>query len=231
MWATGGARWALRRSAWRRFSSCSSCSPPGRRGPATRTWPGVPGLPGGAPPNSAPPADQAPARRGGPAGPAPATRPSQPREPPGTRRSTEMRSSLPGPRGQADAAPWRRWLLPLGGTASLLALLALSHGAPPGMTLSYSRFVADVGVGAVRAATIDPAGQVTGSLASGQPFATTIPAALGGNGLAGDLAAHHVQVTATAAMPSSLLSVLIGLLLLLIGGLLYAGVRSARRPA
>ena len=142
-----------------------------------------------------------------------------------------MRSSLPGPRGQADAAPWRRWLLPLGGTASLLTLLALSHGAPPGMTLSYSRFVADVGVGAVRAVTIDPAGQVTGSLASGQPFATTIPAALGGNGLAGDLAAHHVQVTATAAMPSSLLSVLIGLLpLLLIGGLLYAGVRSARRP-
>ena len=48
---------------------------------------------------------------------------------------------------------------------------------------------------------------------------------------AGDLAAHHVQVTATAAMPSALLSVLIGLLpLLLIGGLLYFGVRNARRP-
>jgi AAA+ superfamily predicted ATPase len=79
--------------------------------------------------------------------------------------------------------------------------------------------------------TIGPAGQVTGSLAGGQPFATTIPVALGGNGLAGDLAAHHVQVTATAAMSSSLLSVLIGLLpLLLIGGLLYFGVRNARRP-
>ena len=74
--------------------------------------------------------------------------------------------------------------------------------------------------------TIGPAGQVTGTLTGGQPFTTTIPVALGGNGLAGDLAAHHVQVTATAAMSSSLLSVLIGLLpLLLFGALLYLGIR------
>jgi hypothetical protein len=53
--------------------------------------------------------------------------------------------------------------------------------------------VADVGAGTVRAVTIGPAGQVAGSLTSGQPFTTTIPVALGGNGLAGDLAAHHVQ--------------------------------------
>jgi cell division protease FtsH len=114
----------------------------------------------------------------------------------------------------------------------LLALLALPRGAAPGMALSYTRFLADVGAGTVRAVTIGPAGQVTGSLTSGQPFTTTIPVALGGNGLTGDLAAHHVQVTATAAMPSSLASVLIGLLpLLLIGGLLYIGIRSARRQA
>jgi cell division protease FtsH len=113
-----------------------------------------------------------------------------------------------------------------------LALLALSRGAAPGMPLSYTRFVADVGAGTVRAVTIGPAGQVTGSLAGGQLFTTTIPVALGGNGLAGDLAAHHVQVTATAVMPSSLLSVLIGLLpLLLIGGVLYIVVRNARRHA
>jgi hypothetical protein len=58
------------------------------------------------------------------------------------------------------------------------------------------------------------------ALATGPLFTTTIPVALGGNGLAGDLAAHHVQVTATAAATSpSLLSVLVGLLpLLLIGG-------------
>jgi cell division protease FtsH len=94
------------------------------------------------------------------------------------------------------------------------------------MALSYTKFLADVGAGTVRAVTISPAGQVTGSLAGGHPFTTTIPVALGGNGLAGDLAAHHVQVTATAAMSSSLLSVLTGLLpLLLFGGLLYFGIR------
>ena len=78
--------------------------------------------------------------------------------------------------------------------------------------------------------TIGPAGQVTGSLAGGQPFTTTIPVALGGNGLAGDLAAHHVQVTATTAATSSpLLPALTGLLpLLLIGGLLFV-IRGVRR--
>ena len=101
------------------------------------------------------------------------------------------------------------------------------------MPLTYTQFVADVGAGTVRAVTIGPAGQVTGSLTSGQPFTTTIPVALGGNGLAGDLAAHHVQVTATAAATSSsLLSVLVGLLpLLLIGGLIYFVIRGARRQA
>ena len=114
-----------------------------------------------------------------------------------------MRMSQPGPPGQANAAPWRRWLLPAAVAAGFLALLALPRGAAPGMPLSYTQFLADVGAGTVRAVTIGPAGQVTGSLASGQPFTTTIPVALGGNGLAGDLAAHHVQITATAAMPSS----------------------------
>ncbi len=48
--------------------------------------------------------------------------------------------------------------------------------------------------------------------------------------LAGDLAAHHVQVSATTGMSSPLLSVLLGLLpLLLIGGLLYMFVRTTRR--
>src|SRR5258706_1109747 len=141
-------------------------------------------------------------------------------------RSTAMRVSQPGPRGQGNAAPWRRWLLPEAVVVGLVTLLAVSSRVPRGMPLSYTQFVADVGAGTVRAVTIGPAGQVTGSLAGGQPFSTTIPVALGGNGLAGDLAAHHVQVTATTAMPASPLSVLLGLLpLLLIGGLLYFGIR------
>jgi cell division protease FtsH len=142
-----------------------------------------------------------------------------------------MRTSSPGPPGQANAAPWRRWLFPGVIAAFFVTLAALPRGAAPGMPLTYTRFVADVGAGTVRAVTISPAGQVTGTLAGGQPFTTTIPVALGGNGLAGDLAAHHVQVTATAAATSSsLLSVLVGLLpLLLIGGLIYFAFRTVRR--
>ena len=145
-----------------------------------------------------------------------------------------MRASSPGPPGQANVAPWRRWLFPGIIAAFFVALFALPRGAAAGMPLTYTRFVADVGAGTVSAVTIGPAGQVAGSLTSGQPFTTTIPVALGGNGLAGDLAAHHVQVTATAAAAtsSSLLSVLIGLLpLLLIGGLIYFVIRGARRQA
>ena len=109
-----------------------------------------------------------------------------------------MRTYPPSPRGQAPMVTWRQWLLPLGAAAGIVALLALSPGAPSGLPLSYSQFLADVGAGSVRAVTINPAGQVTGSLATGQPFTTTIPVALGDRTLAGQLAAHHVQVTATA---------------------------------
>ena len=143
-----------------------------------------------------------------------------------------MRTYQPSPRGQAPPVTWRQWLLPLGAAVGIVALLALSRSAPSGMALSYSQFLTDVGAGSVRAVTIDLAGQVTGSLATGQPFTTTIPVALGDRALPGQLAAHHVQVTATAAMPSSPLPELIGLLLLvMIGGLFYVGVRGARRES
>jgi cell division protease FtsH len=136
----------------------------------------------------------------------------------------------PPPRGQATAGSWRRWLLPLGATAGVVALLTLSRGSPPGLPLSYSQFLTDVGSGAVRAVTVGPAGQVTGILATGQPFTTTIPVALGDRSLAGRLAAHHVQISATAATSSSLVPVLIGLLLLvLLGALFVAAVRDARQ--
>src|SRR3984885_9282384 len=137
-----------------------------------------------------------------------------------------MRTSQPGPPGHANAAPWVRWLLPAAVAAGLVTLLALPRGAAPGMALSYTRFLADVSAGTVRAVTISPAGQVTGSLAGGHPFTTTIPVAPAGNRLAAALAAHHVQVTATPPTSTSLLSVLIGLLpLLLFGALLYIGIR------
>jgi cell division protease FtsH len=140
--------------------------------------------------------------------------------------------SQPGPHGQVNAARWRRWLFPAALAAGLVTLLAVSGGPPAGAPLTYTKFVADVGAGMVRAVTIGPAGQVSGSLADGHAFTTTIPVALGGNTLAADLAAHHVQVAATTGMSSPLLSVLLGLLpLVLIGGLLYMFVRTTRRHA
>jgi cell division protease FtsH len=142
-----------------------------------------------------------------------------------------MRIPQPGPKGHAQAAAWRRWLL-LASTAIILALLALPRDSPPGMVLSYSRFLAGVTTGTVRAVTIDPAGQVAGRLASGRPFTTTIPVALDDRSLAGLLAAHHVQVTATSSASPSLLSEFIGFLpLLLFGVLLFVLVRGARRQA
>jgi cell division protease FtsH len=141
-----------------------------------------------------------------------------------------MRTYRPGPDDRATAVTWRQWLLPLGATVGVLALLALTQGGPPDPPLSYSQFLAQVGSGAVRAVTIGPAGQVAGILATGQPFTTTIPVALDDRTLAGRLAAHHVQISATAATSSSLVPVLIGLLLLvLLGGLFVAAVRNARQ--
>jgi cell division protease FtsH len=140
-----------------------------------------------------------------------------------------MRMDQPGPKGRATAATWRQWLLPLGAAAGIVALITLPPGSPSGLRLNYSQFLADVGAGAVRAVTISPAGQVTGSLATGQSFVTTIPVALDDRTLAGRLAAQHVQISATTAMPFTSVPLLIGLLLLLMGGLLYVGVRGARR--
>jgi len=72
--------------------------------------------------------------------------------------------------------------------------------AAQGMALSYTTFLADVSAGMVRAVTISPAGQ--GSPAA-WPADTRLPppsrSLSAGNGLAGALAAHHVQVTATTA--------------------------------
>ncbi len=143
-----------------------------------------------------------------------------------------MPMSHPGPHGQASVSRWRHWLFPAAVTSSLATLLLASGRTSGGPPLTYTEFVGDVHAGTVRAVTIGPAGQVSGSLASGRPFTTTIPVALGGNTLAGDLAAHHVQVSATTGMTSPLLSVLLGLLpLLLIGGLLFMFVRTTRRHA
>src|SRR5260370_39815709 len=101
-----------------------------------------------------------------------------------------MRMSSPGPPGHLNAASWRRWLFAAAIAAGFVILLTLPRGAAPATTLSYTRFLADVGAGTVRAVTIGPAGQGAGSLAGGRPFTSAIPPALGGNRLAAAPAAH-----------------------------------------
>ncbi|HYV76599.1 MAG TPA: hypothetical protein VE979_00575 [Streptosporangiaceae bacterium] len=49
-----------------------------------------------------------------------------------------MGMSQPGPGGQANTAPWRRWLLPVAVAAGFVALLAVPRGSP-GMPLARSR--------------------------------------------------------------------------------------------
>src|SRR6185503_9751416 len=77
-----------------------------------------------------------------------------------------MRASSPGPPGRAGAAPWRRWVFPAAIAAGFVTLLVLPRAAAPSMALSYTRFLADVNAGMVRAVTISPAGRVTGTAAA-----------------------------------------------------------------
>ena len=71
-----------------------------------------------------------------------------------------MRTSSPGPPGRADAAQWRWWVFPAVIAAGFVTLLVLPRAAAPSMALSYTRFLADVNAGMVRAVTISPAGQM-----------------------------------------------------------------------
>ena len=106
-----------------------------------------------------------------------------------------MRTSSPGPPGRASAALWRRWLFPAAIAAGLVTLLALPRGGARGAPLSYTGFVADVGAGMVRAATIGPAGQVAGSLAAA--------AAIGGGITAAAATTSHASSQPAASQPAA----------------------------
>jgi len=144
-----------------------------------------------------------------------------------------MRTSSPGPPGRADAAQWRRWVFPAAIAAGFVTLLVLPRGAAPGMALSYTRFP-----GRCQCRDGPRGDHQPGGPGHRQPGRRALVhhhhpgRARRQTALAGDLAAHHVQVTATTATSSSLLSVLIGLLpLLLFGGLLYLGIRKVPLPS
>ncbi|MHB8451629.1 MAG: ATP-dependent zinc metalloprotease FtsH [Mycobacteriales bacterium] len=160
-------------------------------------------------------------------------RPSQPGQP--TRLATASAKSGPPPDRPVPPAPpppppWRQWLLPLGLLLSALILFgpSLSGGASR-QQLNWTEFLAQVNASQVKAVTVDPKGDITGTLTNGTQFSTMVPTALGDTTIDQQLEAHHVAVTAVGTS-SSILSVLLGLLplLLFIGIFIYLG-RATRR--
>src|SRR5260370_33114354 len=102
-----------------------------------------------------------------------------------------MRTSSPGPPGQANAASWRRWLFPGTIAAFFVTLFALPRGAAAGMPLTYTQFVADLGAGTVRAVTIGPTGPVPRGLARAPAFTPPLPGTRGAHGPAASLSGDH----------------------------------------
>jgi cell division protease FtsH len=147
------------------------------------------------------------------------------------------RSADPGPpkeppqRTPAPPPAWRRWLLPIG-MLILLGLLfwpALLRGNSA-TQYSFTTFQNKVTSGQVKSVTIDSTGAVTGVLTNGTHFTSRIPVTLNRAPITQELTAHHVQITATQAGGSWLVTLLPSLIwLLLIVGLFVWTGRAAQR--
>ncbi len=138
------------------------------------------------------------------------------------------------PRRPPAPPPAPRWFKTLWwvslGVTLLFVLTSPFSSRSKTASLSYSQWRTKVDAQAVKTATIDPSGEVSGQLTSGESYTSQIPTAVPDTGLAGDLAAHHVAVTATGNRPS-LLGVISGLapLLLLVAVYLWIGRRASRQ--
>jgi cell division protease FtsH len=130
--------------------------------------------------------------------------------------------------------PPPKWLhsLWLAGLVGTLVLLFLPGPSPKRTALNYSDWKAKVDANQVRTATIDPSGKVTGELADKSDYTSRIPTAIKDDGLAADLAAHHVTVRATGNS-TSLLGVLGGFLpfVFLLGVYFWISRRATRQLA
>ncbi|MBO0731507.1 MAG: ATP-dependent zinc metalloprotease FtsH [Acidimicrobiaceae bacterium] len=130
--------------------------------------------------------------------------------------SSPAKSGPPRDRPPAPAPPppprWRPWLLLIGVVATVLLLMFASRtSGPTPRTLTYTDFQNDVVAGKVETATIESAGQVSGTLAGGEHYTSQIPVVPPQNDLAALLRQHNVQVT---GKPPSSGGVSIGLILL-----------------
>lgn len=135
----------------------------------------------------------------------------------------------PTPIGPPPPA-WRRFLLPIGLGISAVLLLLPRFGAPTATSLDFSTFLDKVDANQVGKVGIDPKGAVTGTFTNGKAFTSGVPTAIAPSNLAGELRAHHVQITANATH-SSFGSVVLGLLplLLLVAFFVYSGARARRQ--
>ncbi|MFE7296009.1 ATP-dependent zinc metalloprotease FtsH [Streptomyces sp. NPDC057579] len=137
----------------------------------------------------------------------------------------------PTPQAEPRAPGWRPWLLPIALVAIFVLLLGRAHN-PAGTSLTYSAFLGKVDTGQVKTVDIDDKGGVSGKLKDGRKFTTQIPTALGNTGLAQQLHAKNVDVTASSGTGGGswvgpLAAVLLPLVLL--GALfLWTGRQAAR---
>jgi cell division protease FtsH len=121
------------------------------------------------------------------------------------------------------------WLV---GLLVTLLLLFLPGSSTKTTSLTYSAWKTKVDANQVKTASIDTSGKVSGQLTDKSNYSSRIPTAVPDNALAGDLAAHHVTVTAKGSS-TSVWSVVAGLLpfVLLLGVYFWISRRATRQLA
>jgi cell division protease FtsH len=122
------------------------------------------------------------------------------------------------------------WLLPAGVLITIF-LLSIPHmTSTPTKSLTYSKFLSEVGAGEVLTASVNPSGAITGALKGGNNYTSQIPTAIADNQLAPTLKAHNVNVTGVG-QGSALLTNLLSFLpfLLLIAFFVWMGRRGSRQ--
>ena len=138
------------------------------------------------------------------------------------------------PRAPAPTPPprWRMWLLPAGVLITLIALSSVHSSSTPTKNFSYSKFVSQVDAGAVKTASINPNGAITGTLKGGEQYTSQIPTALNDIHLASTLRSHDVDITGVG-QGSSLIPDLLSFLplLLFIAFFIWIGRRSSKQLA
>jgi cell division protease FtsH len=120
----------------------------------------------------------------------------------------------------------------LAGLVVTVLLLFTPSTSSSNVSLNYSDWKGKVDANQVKTAVIDTSGRVTGHLTDNRTYSSRIPTAVPDQGLASDLAAHNVKVTATSPT-TSIWSIIGGLLpfVLLLGVYFWISRRASRQLA